>query len=70
MSGYLVPRHPTMTNFVDCVKHITHDYVCLMEATRIGLGRRMAKRAPVNIPKIPADFKSFMKKQSQLDLDT
>jgi len=30
-----------------------------MEATRIGLGRKMAKRAPVNIPKIPADFISF-----------
>jgi len=41
-----------------------------MDATRMGLGRNMAKRAPVNIPKIPADFKSFLKKQNQLDLDT
>ena len=54
-----VPKHPTVTNFVDCVKRITHDYVCQMEATRKGLGRKMAKRAPVNIPKIPADFISF-----------
>ena len=53
-----IPIHPSMSVFVEGIKRISNEYVDVMNATRMQKGRKQV-HAPVNLPRIPADFASF-----------
>ena len=55
-----IPIHPTMQVFVQGIKDICNDYVDQMVAAKLQRGRKQGNHAPVNVPEIPADFKSFV----------
>lgn len=55
-----IPIHPTVQVFVQGIKDICNDYVDQMFAVKLQRGRKQGNHAAVNVPEIPADFKSFV----------
>ena len=54
----LIPMHPTVQVFVEISKQVCQEYVDLMKIIKLRKGQKQ-NHAPVPIPEIPADFKTF-----------
>jgi hypothetical protein len=63
-----IPRHPSMTCFIQKLKDITQEFITVMAATRQGLGRGKGK-APkiIELPKVPVGFHDFKRSQHEKD---
>ena len=63
-----IPRHASMTLFIQKLKDLSQEFVTIMAATRQGLGRGKGKPpTKIELPKVPVGFHDFKRSQHEKD---